>query len=40
MYVCAEKLCPPYLSTGFSNEAEIFADVLGSQKLALNNFWA
>jgi hypothetical protein len=39
MYV-QKNLCPPYLSNDFSNEAEIFGDVLGTQKLALINFWA
>ncbi len=37
---CAKKLCPPYLSKGFSNQVEIFCDVLGPQNLALINFWA
>jgi hypothetical protein len=36
--VCGKNLCPRYLSNGFSNQAEIFSDVLVPQILALIDF--
>jgi hypothetical protein len=41
VYVCmCKNLWTRYLFHGFSNQAEIFGDVLGPQNLALINFWA